>query len=41
MGYLKEDGSALKEYRNVIPGEEVVMILSLKNIMLLNCISSG
>jgi hypothetical protein len=34
MDYLKEDGSVLKEYQNVIPGEVTAMILSLKNFML-------
>jgi hypothetical protein len=34
MDYLKEDGSALKEYQNVIPGEATDMILFLKNFML-------
>jgi hypothetical protein len=33
MDYLKADGSALKEYQNVIPGEESVMILFRKNFM--------
>jgi hypothetical protein len=34
MDYLKEDGLALKEYQNVIPGGGAVMILSRKNFML-------
>jgi hypothetical protein len=34
MDYLKVDGSELKEYQNVIPGEEAVMILFLKDFIL-------
>jgi len=33
MDYLKEDGLVLKEYQNVILGEEAVMILSRKYFM--------